>query len=467
MTPACSSNLALPPLLVPRRTLLQAGVLGSMGWGLGSGLQAAETKTGLVGPGIRGAGRAKRCLLLFMWGGPSQIDTFDPKPLAPDTIRGPFKSIATNVPGIDFSENFQRLAQHADKLAVLRSLRHDDPAHLSSGHTILTGHLPPTNKSDAAPPSDRDTPHIGCVMSKLRPSHGALPSFVTMPWLAYHPAAPGGQAPGQHGGWLGHQYDPFLVSGDPNAPGWKVPSLALIDGQSPDRLMRRHHLLASIDAQRRMIDDASPTGRLNTQQQQALGLLTSAEVRQAFDLDQESAETRERYGRNIHGQCVLLAKRLFDQGVSFVSVNWHNDGQNFWDTHGNNFNRLKNDLIPPADRALSAILEDLAQAGQLDETLIVWVGEFGRGPVINASAGREHHPYCYSGLMAGGGITGGRVYGASDKHAAYPSENPISPHDLVATMYQALGVSPEMVLHDSQNRPHQILAGQPIRELFA
>ena len=465
-----SSSLPFPiarsPWIVPRRTLLQASALGSAGWSIGSALQANERLSAGIASAPPGFGRAKRCLLLFMWGGPSQLDTFDPKPLAPDTIRGPFKAIATNVPGIEFSENFQLLAQRADKLAVLRSLNHDDPAHLSSGHTVLTGHLPPVNKSDAAPPSDRDTPHIGSVMSKLAPSHGPMPSFVTLPWLAYHPAAPGGQAPGQHGGWLGRQFDPLLVAGDPNTPGWKVPSLALIDGQPADRLLRRQHLLASIDAQRRIIDEASLAGRLTAKQQQAFGLLTSAQVRQAFDLEQESAETRNRYGRNTHGQCVLLARRLLDHGVPFVSVNWHNDGQNFWDTHGNNFNRLKDDLIPPADRALSAVLDDLSQSGKLNDTLVVWVGEFGRGPVINGSAGREHHPFCYNGLMAGGGIRGGRVYGSSDKRGAYPSENPISPHDFVATMYHALGVAPEMVLHDSLNRPHRVLAGQPIRELF-
>jgi len=416
--------------------------------------------------GINGFGKAKQCLLLFMWGGPSQLDTFDPKPDAPKEIRGPFKTISTNVNGITFSEHFQMLAQRADKLAVLRSLGHDDPAHLSSGHTILTGHLPPSKKSDAAPPSDRDTPHIGCVMSKLNLSHGPLPSFVTLPWMALHPAAPGGQAPGQHSGWLGHQYDPLLVTGDPNAVGWQVPSLALIDGQSSDRLLHRQELLDSIDAQRRLVDTAMLTGRVNAHQSQAFGLLTSPDVRRAFDLQQESEETRNRYGRNTHGQCVLLGKRLLDHGVPFVSVNWHNDGHNFWDTHGNNFNRLKNDLIPPADRALSALLDDLSQSGKLDETLIVWVGEFGRSPVINGS-GREHHPYCYSGLMAGGGIQGGRVYGSSDKRAAFPNENPISPHDLVATMYHALGVPHNTVLHDTVNRPHQLLAGQPIFDLFA
>ena len=455
------------PFVIPRRTLLQASLFSPAMGSISSVLQANESlaKDRVQVPG--GFGQAKRCLLFFMWGGPSQIDTFDPKPGAPDSIRGPFQSISTNVSGIDFSENFQLLAQRADKLAVLRSLGHDDPAHLSSGHTALTGHLPPVNKSDAAPPSDRDSPHMGCVMARMKPSQGVLPSFVTMPWLAYHPAAPGGQAPGQHGGWLGHKFDPLLAAGDPNTPGWKVPSLSLIEGQSPDRLLRRQDLLASIDAQRRLADTATQTGIMSARQQQAFGLLTSSHVRQAFDLDQESPETRDRYGRNIHGQCALLARRLLDHGVPFVSVNWHNDGKNFWDTHGNNFNRLKNDLIPPADRALSAVLDDLTQAGQLEDTLIVWVGEFGRAPMINASAGREHHPFCYSALMAGGGIRGGQVYGSSDSHAAYPSENPISPHDLVATMYHALGIGPDAILHDVQNRPHQLVAGQPIRSLFA
>ena len=450
-----------------RRTLLKASLLGSAGFPIGQALRASDVKAAAEIAGSNGFGRAKRCLLLFMWGGPSQLDTFDPKPKAPETIRGPFNPIATNVPGIAFSENFRLLAQRADKLTVLRSLHHDDPAHLSSGHTMLTGHLPPVNKSDASPPSDRDTPHIGSVMSKLRPSLGPLPSFVTTPWLAYHPAAPGGQAPGQHGGWLGHGYDPLLAAGDPNAPGWQIPSLSLIDGQPPERLLRRQHLLDSIDAQRRIADRSAMSHRLGSLQSQAFGLLTSSTVRQAFDLELESAETRDRYGRNTHGQCVLLARRLLDRGVPFVSVNWHNDGQNFWDTHGNNFNRLKNDLIPPADRALSAVLDDLSQSGQLDETLVVWVGEFGRKPVINDNSGRDHHPFCYNGLIAGGGIAGGRVYGASDSRGFYPSENPITPHDLVATMYHAMGISPDTVLYDAVNRPHRLLAGQPIHELFA
>ena len=454
------------PFLPRRNMLLQAGALGVAGLNLPTLLHAASGLPGETPSALTGFGRAKQCILLFMWGGPSQLDTFDPKPLAPDSIRGPFQPIATSVAGIKVSELFPRLAQQADKLAIIRSLNHNDPAHLSSGHTILTGQLPPVNFSDNEPPSERDTPHIGSVMSKLRPSTTTMPSFVTMPWLAYHPSAPGGNAPGQHGGWLGRQYDQLLVTGDPNAAGWKVPALALIDGQSPDRLQHRRELLQSLDHQRRETERLDAMSRLDFLQQRAFGLLTSATVRGAFDLGQEAPETRDRYGRNIHGQCVLLARRLIEHDVPLVSVNWQNDGQNFWDTHGNNFNRLKNDLCPPADRALTALLEDLSRSGRLDETLIVWVGEFGRAPVINGSTGRDHHPRCYSGLMAGGGIRGGQVFGASDQHAAYPADKPVSPHDLVATMYHALGVPADTVLHDSQNRPHRIRAGRAIEELF-
>ena len=463
----------MPPNLIPRspflprrNMLLQAGALGVAGLNLPTLLRAASGASGETPTALRGFGRAKRCILLFMWGGPSQLDTFDPKPHAPSTIRGPFQPIATTVAGIELSELFPRLAQQADKLAVIRSLNHDDPAHLSSGHTILTGQLPPVNFSDNEPPSERDTPHIGSVMSRLKPSTNAMPPFVTMPWLAYHPAAPGGNAPGQHGGWLGRQYDPLLVMGDPNAAGWKVPALALIDGQSPDRLQHRRELLQSLDHQRQAREEQGASSPLDSLQQRAFGLLTSATVRGAFDLEQESAETRDRYGRNTHGQCVLLARRLIEHDVPLVSVNWHNDGKNFWDTHGDNFNRLKNDLCPPADRALTALLEDLSRTGQLDDTLIVWVGEFGRAPVINGSTGRDHHPRCYSGLMAGGGIRGGQVFGASDQHAAYPADQPVSPQDLVATMYHALGVSSDAVLHDALNRPHRIHGGRAIGELF-
>jgi len=288
-----------------------------------------------------------------------------------------------------------------------------------------------------------------------------------MPWLAYHPSAPGGKAPGQHGGWLGKSYDPLLIEGDPNAAGWQVPALSLLDSSTAERVNRRTSLLDSLDEQRRLIDLA-PANQFLAKQHQAVDLLTSPAVRKAFDLSQEPDEVRNKYGRNIHGQCVLLARRLVEHGVPFVSVNWHNDGTAFWDTHGNNFAKLKDQLIPPADQALSSLLVDLAERRMLDDTLIVWVGEFGRQPKITkANAGREHYPYCYSGLMAGAGVAGGAVYGKSDKQGSTPIENPVTPHDLAATVLHAFGVPADQTLAERSGRPIPVYAGRPITELFS
>ncbi|MEZ6058279.1 MAG: DUF1501 domain-containing protein [Planctomycetaceae bacterium] len=462
------------PFSRPRRTVLQAGTVGMLGLptlfqcGGASSLIAQERPSGTTsdagGPGF---GQAKRCLFLFMWGGPSHLDTFDMKPEMPAGIRGEFQPIPTAVPGLQICEHFERLAPIMDRVAVVRSLTHDDPAHLSSAHTTLTGQLPPVNKSDAEPPSERDTPHLGSVIARLRPAPHNLPGAVSMPWLAYHPAAPGGRAPGQSGGWLGRGADPFLIEGDPNAAGWSVPALKLLDNLDQQRLRSRQHLLNEIDHQRRNLDRAAAVVNRASQQQQAFELLASPEVREAFDLNQESDATRNTYGRHIHGQCVLLGRRLLEHGVPLVSINWHNDGVNFWDTHGNNFNRLKNDLIPPADQALTALLLDLESRGLLDTTLIVWVGEFGRRPVITENnAGREHHPFCYSGLLAGGGIRGGAIYGRSDRDGTYPLDNPTSPHDIAATVLHALGVPPSASLADSAGRPHRLYGGSPLTSLF-
>jgi hypothetical protein len=443
-----------------RRGLLQAGAVSALGLSLPKLFAAQEQLASTPG-------RAKRCILLFMWGGPSQLDTFDMKPHAPDEIRGDFKSIETSVPGTRVCEHFAHTAKLMDKIAVVRSLTHNDPAHLSSAHATLTGHRAPVLFSDADPPSVRDTPHLGSVMAKLRPANEALPSFVTMPWLAYHPAAPGGQAPGQHGGWLGKQYDPMLLGGDPNADGWDVPELQLRDGVDLSRLEHRATLLNDLAVQRRRWESNQTAATMDGLRDKACRLLTSSQTHEAFDLNREKPETRERYGRNIHGQCVLLARRLVEQGVPLVSVNWHNDGSNFWDTHGDNFNRLKNDLIPPSDRALAALLTDLDERGMLDETLVAWVGEFGRRPQITrGNAGREHWPFCYSGLLAGGGIRGGAVFGESDNRAAYPSKDPVTPQDFAATIYHALGIPHELFLPDQLGRPLRVCEGTPIWPLF-
>jgi hypothetical protein len=462
-------------LRASRRAVVQAGAAALLGLGLPALLASQGNAAAADHPQLSGFGRAKRCIFLFMWGGPSQLDTFDLKPNAPDNIRGPFKPISTKVPGLQISEHFKELAGVMDKVAVVRSLTHNDPAHLSSGHTTVTGQLAPVVRSDATPPSSRDTPHIGSVLSKLRESQGktadeksaAMPPFVMLPWKVFHPAAPGGQAPGQHGGWLGPAYDPLLATGDPSKPTWQLPALQLQNGVTPETLQSRFQLLQQIDQQRQAFDQLARPAAMTAHQAKALDLLASSKVREAFDLKQESRETRDRYGRNIHGQSVLLGRRLLEHGVPIVNVNWHDDGKNFWDTHGNNFNRLKDDLIPPADRALTALLTDLAERGMLEDTLVAWVGEFGRKPEISNGTGREHWPYCYSGLFAGAGISGGAIYGSSDRHAAYPATNAVSPHDYAATIFHALGISADATLLDRDHRPHRVYGGQPLTALFA
>ncbi|MCA8992614.1 MAG: DUF1501 domain-containing protein [Planctomycetaceae bacterium] len=446
---------------LPRRSLLQAGACSLLGLGLPQLLshQAVASAGGSFGA-------AKRCIFIFLWGGPSHIDTLDPKPEAPTDIRGSFSPINTSVPGVQVSELLPNIAQRMHDVAVIRSLNHTDPAHLSSAHAALTGQLAPVPRSDAEPPSERDAPHIGSVVARLRSAPRGLPGFVTMPWIAYHPAAPGGQAPGQRAGWLGHNYDPMLVEGDPSQNQWRVPALQLQDALSAERLSSRMQLLTDLDAQRAALNASASGLALNGFQQQATELLTSPRVREAFSIDQETEETRNRYGRNIHGQCVLLARRLSERGVPLVCVNWHNDGQNFWDTHGNNFNRLKNDLCPPSDQALGALIDDLKSRGLFEETAIAWVGEFGRSPKINGSAGREHHPFCFSGLLAGAGIRGGSVFGTSDSQGAYPASDPVSQHDYMATLLHVLGVSAEATLADREDRPHRLYAGNAVRDIL-
>ena len=460
-----------------RRKLIQAGVLA--GTGIGSfglsdllGAQTQEqTSENSTHSTTSGRKAAKACIFLFMWGGPSQLDTFDLKPDASDDVRGPFKPVSTKVPGIQICEHFSRLSQQMDKVAIVRSLSHNDPAHLSSGHATVTGQPAPVLNSDATPPSDRDSPHIGSLVSRVRPNQEGLPSFVTLPWKAFHPAAPGGEAPGQHGGWLGKEHDGMLLKGDPNAPDWKPSTLSLPAEIPLERLQSRYELLKSLDRQRAQmhtgmqLPDAMMD--LQTHKSRAIDLLTSPKVRNAFDLSQEPNAIRDRYGRNTHGQSVLMARRLVEHGVPLVTVTWHNDGKNFWDTHGNNFNRLKDDLIPPADKALSTLLEDLEQRGMLDETLVVWVGEFGRKPQITANnSGREHWPFCYSGLLAGGGVRGGMTYGTSDAQGAYPDSHPVSPIDFGTTLVDALGIPVGGVLKDREGRPHRVTSGNVIEELF-
>ena len=402
---------------------------------------------------------AKACILLFMWGGPSHLDTWDPKPDAPAEVRGPFASIPTTVPGLRVSEHFPQLATLADQYAVVRSMSHTDPAHLSTVHHLMTGRVAPRPNSDADPATRADAPHLGSMLAKLKPPVGAVPPAVTLPWAVSHPAAPGGVAPGQYAGWLGAAADPFLVTGDPNSPTFAVGGLAPTD-VSPGRFASRRRLLAKLDG-------GPDAGGFDGVRAKAADLLASGTVAAAFDLSKESPKTRDEYGRHPHGQSCLLARRLVEAGTRLVTVNWPDDGKYFWDTHGNNFESHKTRLMPPADQGFAALLTDLARRGLLDETLVLWVGEFGRTPQINPkSAGREHWPRCYSAVLAGGGVRGGAVYGASDAIGAFPREKPVSPADLTATMYHALGVDPGQTVTDPLGRPVSLTEGTPLRPLF-
>jgi hypothetical protein len=339
-------------------------------------------------------------------------------------------------------------------------MTHDDPAHLSSAHRLLTGHLAPRPYSDAEPPSPKDWPHLGSIVAKLHASTGGLPPSVTMPWTVSHPAAPGGRAPGQNAGWLGKAFDPLAIEGDPNAPGFQVGGLSLPDGLTSERLTSRRGLLGAIDGK--------GAGSWSKYQDRAFDALSSADARGAFQIEREDPKLRDAYGRNIHGQCLLLGRRLIEAGVPLVTVNWPNDGQNFWDTHGDNFNQLKNRLMPPADRGFSTLLDDMDARGLLDETLVVWVGEFGRTPKTTlGGSGREHWPRCYSAVLAGGGVRGGQVYGSSDRWAAFPSSNPVSPDDLGATILHALGIDPAREVIDPVGRPMRINNGRAVTDLFA
>ncbi len=428
-----------------RREILRAGSLAPLGLSLLPVLAAAPAPKP----------RAKSVILLFMWGGPSHIDTWDPKPNAPDNIRGLFRPIATTVPGLQIGEHFPELAKRAKNYAVVRSMTHTDPAHLSPTHHLMTGRIAAKVNSDADGPKRSDAPCIGAVVQKRAPGIGAMPTAVTLPWAVSHPAAPGGTAPGQNAGWLGSGYDPFLVSGDPNSPKFAVAGLTAPGDLSKERLVSRGDLCRQLDR----------TGGHSDLRSKALDLLVAPGVSKAFDLTQEAAKARDKYGRHTHGQSCLLARRLVEAGTKLVTVNWPDDGQSFWDTHGNNFPALKDRLMPPADRAFSALLDDLSERGLLDETLVVWVGEFGRNPNIE-SAGRQHWPKCYSAVLAGGGIRGGSIYGASDKIGGAPAENPTSPADLTATMYHALGIDPGAMVADRLGREQALTEGKPLTGLF-
>lgn len=457
--------------LPTRRSFLEAGSLGLFGLTLPQLLagRAGASQVSPSGP----ARPAKACILLFMWGGPAHQDTWDLKPDAPVEIRGEFQPISTAVPGIQICEHFPLLAERTDRLAIVRSMTHDNVDHTKATHYLLTGQAPP-----ASDDLRKDWPSLGSVLSRLGRGTPPLPSNVQMrPKLENDVPRFVEESHGQFGGWLGSNFDPLTIDANPADANYRVGDFDKLDGVSSQRLKRRQTLLSEFDEQLLAAGRGGPSEAMGKHYARAFDLIDSATARGAFDLTQEPVELRERYGMNAHGQSVLQSRRLIERGVSLVTVFWPSDGIKnvsiLWDTHSRNFVDLKERLMPAADQAFSALIDDLTERGLFDETLVVWTGEFGRTPRVGqrnsdagaGSDGRDHWPGCFTSVLAGGGTHGGQVYGSSDRHAAYPASNAVPPVNLAATLYEALGVPPHLELRDEQGRPLVICPGTPIPEL--
>ncbi len=454
-----------------RRDLLKVGALGWLGLPLPELLRVQETKAA-----ASSRPKADACILLFLWGAPSQFETFDPKPDAPSGIRGEFGVIRTNVPGTVVGEHIPLLARRADRYAIVRTCTQSSTHHQSAGYEALTG-FPPTRDAVSLTATPSDHPNMGSVVSRFtraiaypgngKNQRGAMPPFVTLPQLI---SDVGNPTPGQFAGYLGRKYDPLAITKDPSAPDFSVDELTLLPEVSASRLGGRRTLLREVDAQIRYLNESAETKALNTFQDRAIHLLTSPAVRQAFDLSHEPAVLRDRYGRNSFGQSCLLARRLVEAGVKLVTVYSACGGkipQDAWDTHADNFRKLKNQLLPPMDQGASALLDDLDQRGLTDRTLLIWMGEFGRTPKINPQAGRDHWANSYTIWMAGAGVRPGQVYGRSDRSGAYPVQGRVfTPADICATIYDCLGIDYRAEVIDPLSRLLRICEGKPMLELF-
>ncbi|RUL87327.1 DUF1501 domain-containing protein [Tautonia sociabilis] len=441
-----------------RRDFLHAGSLAALGLTL-PGLRAMEAR------GAVDRDRDMNCIMLFLVGGPSQLDTWDMKPDAPAEIRGPFRPIETNVPGIQVSEIFPRLAGQMDKVAVVRSVYHDATAVHDTGHQMMqTGRLFGNGAIRY--------PHVGSVLSFLKGPRGDVPPHVVMPRPIGNT---GGNMPhGQDAGFLGKSHDPFVLGADPSAPDFKVPDLLPPDYVSGIRESRRRSLRAAIDGATRDFEASEDARLLDENFQRAYGLMSSKEARAAFALEAEPADVRDRYGRTRFGQSCLLARRLIERGVRFVTVNMFETVFNeiTWDIHGSApfspISCYKDEVGPNFDTAYTALLTDLYERGMLETTMILAFGEFGRTPKINPAGGRDHHPACWSVLFAGGPVRGGTVVGASDEIGHAPKDRPVSTAEIAATVFHGLGIDLETELPGPQGRPIRVVdhGVEPIRELF-
>jgi hypothetical protein len=450
----------IPPGSLQRRSFLQSGLVGLLG-GLAANQPARANQ--VATPGNLGPlGRAKSCVLVYLLGGPPHQDMWDLKPDAPAEIRGPFRPIATTVPGLQVCEHLPRLAGMADRFALLRSVTYPNHDHPFMIYYTLTGRVSPAplGANTVLPPSRTDYPHIGSVVAKFKHRAATVPGYVAIPEVRVRmqavPVAGGGRA-----GFLGPAHDPLAINDDPTQP---LTGLRLADDVPAARFEERHQLLAILEGQAGRWRATDNYGILRRSAAQLVG---SAAGQDLFTLEKEPAPLRERYGRHRFGQSLLLARRLVEAGVSLVAIHFnHMSRCDGWDTHSKNFDCLKGELLPLVDQGLSALLEDLAQRGRLEETLVVCLGEFGRTPRINGAAGRDHWGHCASVLWAGGGVAGGQVVGSSDKIAAYPRELPVDPADVQATIYHCLGIEPEQEMQDQFQRPVPASVGKVITQLL-
>ena len=434
--------------------LLGAASLGTSAWSLTQGLRltaASESASSTSLP----IGRAKRCILIWMDGGPSHHEMFDPKPEAPTEIRGEFDTISTSVPGQRIGDQLPRIARVMDRLTVVRSVAHHDPGHGGGNHYLTTGR--PTPVPIGCGDSASFHPSIGSFIASELGSAAGLPAYVQF-------ALP---APLRSGGphFLGNSYAPFLVSNNPNNPDFSLPDVTLPAGIAEGRAQSRMALRRSLDTLQRMADlsAADPARGLDRFQERAIGLMTSPKAKEAFDLDRESDSVRDAYGRTMVGQQCLLARRLVEAGVPFITVQHAG-----WDHHTNIFTYLKTRWLPIFDQAFSALLLDMDARGLLDDTLVVALGEFGRTPKINKDAGRDHWPGAMSIVFAGAGVPRGQIVGATDSHGAAPSERPLRVEDFACSLYAKLGINPHKEYITPEGRPVPIVnGGKPIAELFS
>jgi hypothetical protein len=444
---------------VTRREFLRVGGLGLAGFTLPALLRA---RAAAAAP----RPKAQSVIQLFMWGGPSQLETFDLKPQAPDGIRGEFKPNATRTPGVRICEHLPRLAAATDRYAIVRSLTHTGTNHGTSAYHMLTGHVH-INPGTLRHPAPEDYPSVGCSVGAFGRRPRDLPPYVALPSVLLD--GDGGEVPGQGPGILGQKNAPFLVQGDPTRVDFSIDTLTLPDDLSAGRLRERMKLQAALDRESEQLGKLPASQAMDSHYERAFRLLQSPAARRAFNLAAEPEKLRERYGWHHFGQSCLLARRLVEAGVPIVTVYWNSPSlttDQSWDTHANSFVRLKDHLLPSFDRAMTALLEDLEARGLIDETLVVWMGEFGRTPKLNKNAGRDHWGFCQSVLLAGAGVRSGQVYGSSDASAAYAADQPVSPDDLAATVFTRLGIRLDHELRDPQGRPLPLCTGKPVSGLF-